>query len=146
MHETYQLLKVGTRDKHISKTFFSVFAGYRFPKQRQVPCCYIINTDNSGKPGQHWIALYEKSCTDFSQNIFFDSCGSVPSELNVLWKQYDSYKRSNEDYQQRHSTVCGDYCLYVLKLFNMGKSLENVLSRFDRREFLNASMLNILEF
>ena len=56
----------------------------------------------------------------------------VPSELNALWKQFDSYKRSSQDYQQRHSTVCGDYCLYVLKLFNMGKTLENVLSRFDR--------------
>lgn len=132
MHDTFQLLKVGTRDKHISKTFLGVFAADRFPKQRQLPCCYIINTDNSGKPGQHWIAIYENSFTDLSQNIFFDSYGSVPSKLNALWKQFDSYERSSQDYQQRHSTVCGDYCLYVLKLFNMGKTLENVLSRFDR--------------
>lgn len=132
MHDTFQLLKVGIRDKHISKTFLGVFAADRFPKQRQLPCCYIINTDNSGKPGQHWLAIYENSFTDLSQNIFFDSYGSVPSELNALWKQFDSYKRSSQDYQQRHSTVCGDYCLYVLKLFNMGKTLENVLSRFDR--------------
>ena len=26
---------------------------------------------------------------------------------------------------------CGDYCLYVLKLLNAGKTLENVLIRFD---------------
>ena len=57
-----------------------------------MPCCYINNTDNSGKPGQPWITIYKKSLTDFSQNIFFDSYGSVPSELNALWKQFDCYK------------------------------------------------------
>lgn len=131
MHDTFQLLKVGMKDKHISKTFLGVFAGDQVPKQRQVPCCYIINTDNRNQPGQHWIAVYEKSRTDLSQNIFFDSYGSQPSELNPLWKHYDSYKRSNEDYQQKHTTVCGDYCLYALKMFNMGKTLKNVLTRFD---------------
>ena len=130
MHDTLQLLKVCMRDKLINKTFLGVFAGDQFPKQQETPCCYIINTDNSGMPGQHWIAVYEKSYSDLSQNIFFDSYGSVPSELNPLWNHFDFYKRSNEDYQQKHSTVCGD-CLYVLKLLNTGKTLDNVLSRFD---------------
>ena len=131
MQDTFQLLKVGTRDRHISKTFLGVYAGDRVPKRRQIPCCYIINTDNSGEPGKHWIAIFEKSHTDLGQNISFDSYGSVPSQLNPLWKNFDSYKRSNNDYQQKHSTVCGDYCLYVLKLLNAGKTLENVLIRLD---------------
>ena len=131
MHDTFQLLKVGTRDRHISKTFLGVYAGDRVPKRRQIPCCYIINTDNSGEPGKHWIAIFEKSYTDLGQNIFFDSYGSVPSQLNPLWKNFDSYQRSNNDYQQKHSTVCRDYCLYVLKLLNAGKTLENVLIRLD---------------
>ena len=134
MHDTFQLLKLCTRDKYISETFLGVFAGDRFPKQRLVPCCFIINTDNSGKPGQHWIAIYEKSSTNPSQNTFFDSYGSAPSELNPLWKHFDSYKRSNKDYQQKHSTVCGDYCIYVLKLLNAGKTLQNVLTRFDPQD------------
>ena len=131
MHDTFQLLKVGTRDRHISKTFLGVYAGDRVPKRQQMPCCYIINTDNSGEPGKHWIAIFEKSFTDLGQNIFFYSYGSVPSQLNPLWKNFDSYKRSNNDYQQKHSRVSGDDCLYVLKLLNAGKTLENVLIRFD---------------
>jgi len=95
MHDTFQLLKVGTRDRHISKTFLGVYAGDHVPKQQQIPCCYIMNTDNSGEPGKHWRAILEKSYTGLCQNIFFDSYGSVPSQLNPLWKNFDSYKRSN---------------------------------------------------
>ena len=90
MHDTFQLLKVGTRDRHISKTFLGVYAGDRVPKRQQMPCCYIINTDNSGEPGKHWIAIFEKSITDLGQNIFFDSYGIVPSQLNPLWKNNTS--------------------------------------------------------
>ena len=105
-----------------------VYAGDRIPKRRQIPCCYIIDIDNSGEPGKHWIAIFEKLRK-----------GTFPADY-PLWKNFDSYKRSNEDYQQKHPTVCGDYCLYVLKLLNTGKTLENVLTRFDPhdKEYNNA--------
>ena len=47
MQDTLQLLKVCMRDKHLSKTFLSVFAGDQFPKPQETPCCYINNTDNA---------------------------------------------------------------------------------------------------
>lgn len=43
----------------------------------------------------------------------------------------DRYQRSYTSYQQEESTVCGDYCLNTLKMFNMGGTLHNVLSHLD---------------
>lgn len=101
------------------------------PQQRNAPCSFVINTDNTGLPGEHWVCVYESSDTNMTQNIFFDSYGNKPSKLNPLWKPYDLYQYSLIDYQQTDSTVCGDYCLYVLKMLNMGRTLNNVLDRFD---------------
>lgn len=78
------------------------------------PCAYVVNTDPSTKPGQHWVAFYSSAP---SQTIeFFDSYGNKPSAYphirlptNVPAGVY-----SNIAFQSKRSAVCGHYCIFYL--------------------------------
>ena len=41
---------------------------------------YIVNTDISTDPGEHWVAIYFRR----DQDIYFDSYGRPPEEQYVL--------------------------------------------------------------
>ena len=52
--------------------------------------------------------------------LFFYSYGDSPVKYNpTLWQPLQRCVRSKKDYQQTLSTVCGDYCLFFLRLFNL---------------------------
>ena len=51
----YEVLK---KDKIRSKTFLGVFARNEIPKIINYPACFIMNTENKNKPGQHWLAIH----------------------------------------------------------------------------------------
>ena len=75
-----------------------------------------MNTDPHYKPGQHWVAAMKKNGICY----FFDSYGDSPVKYNpVFWRPLQDCIRSKKDYQQTLSTVCGDYCLFFLRLFNL---------------------------
>ena len=119
MHDTLQLTNACKRDPFISTTFQGVHAADQIPFQKlhRLPAWSIImNTDPHNKPGQHWVAAMKKDGVCY----FFDSYGDSPLKYNPqLWKPLQRCIRNKKDYQQTLSTVCGDYCLFFLRLFNL---------------------------
>ena len=77
------------------------------------PGAYIINTDPSHLPGQHWIALF------LSRNGFveiFDSLGYHPHHYPFL-KTYLIGRRFNYNtnrWQNVGTATCGQFCLFYL--------------------------------
>ena len=135
MHDTLQLQKVCEKDEDISPHFLGVFAADQVPWQeirKRSNWSMIINTDPISKPGQHWVASMKRS-DGSGKCLFFDSYGNSPSTYNrQLWKPLERCDRNEKDYQQTLSTVCGDYCVFFLKLFSKeDQPLElNILDRF----------------
>ena len=129
MHFTQQLEKVEQRDKHISKHFLGVFAADQIPLGK-TGCC-IVNTDPISKTRQHWVCVFTGG--DGKKNFYFDSYGLPPTHWNSHWAPFMSYIRSNGDFQQETSDVCGDYRVYVLKkLCSMPTpDLQEVVKYFD---------------
>lgn len=132
MHDTEQLRRCGERDPFISKTFLGVFPADKIPANLESrPCCLIANTDPADQPGQHWIALIVRSNGD---KIFIDSYGNKPSYYNpVLWRRFAHWQINTYDLQQNLSTVCGDWCLYFLRVLcrNGSLSIHGVVKQFD---------------
>lgn len=117
MHDTIQLTQACQRDSYIAPLFQGVFAADKVPfskLNRLGQWAIIINTDPAHRPGQHWVAAMKKN----GKCYFFDSYGQAPSSYqNRLWNPLNRCSRSHKDYQQTYSTVCGDYCLFFLRLF-----------------------------
>ena len=96
---------------------------YKFPKS------IIINTDQSNKPGDHWIAiiLTEKHA------YYFDSfgLGIVDQQIQqFLLPRYSSIIFSSLCIQHILSDKCGYYCIYFVKSVHNLKSYYKFLSNF----------------
>jgi hypothetical protein len=101
------------QDKISSKTFLGVFARDEIPKFINYPACFVMNTENRNKPGQHWLALhYDKK----GRCYFFDSYGNQPKHHNL--QNYIEKTSKSWTYNKRRlqgfSEYCGFYCLLFL--------------------------------
>ena len=87
---------------------------------------YIINTDNSDKPGEHWVALYFKD----DKAIYFDSYGQPPLEdyiLPFIQRNTTTGRETTEMLQSPWSKVCGMYCIYILHQLSRGLDLKTAI-------------------
>ncbi|HWY33610.1 MAG TPA: hypothetical protein VNX68_03120 [Nitrosopumilaceae archaeon] len=116
-------------DPSVRDQFVGVFPADAIP-EKQYPGAYIVNTDSSNEPGQHWVAFY---CTEKNQLEAFDSFGQDPgvySEHIKEWMGNDYLILSKNILQSEDSTLCGNYCMYFILLRCHGFSYEDVISIF----------------
>ena len=73
--DTIQLLKNINSDILAYKYFIGVFPRDLLPQKVTYPSSFIINTDNSNKPGEHWLAIY---INEDRKLHFFDPLGLPP--------------------------------------------------------------------
>lgn len=132
MHDTFQLRKACSQDRHIKPFFLDVLAADQIPKQLPHKFLIIANTDPISKPGTYWVLFFRRH--ENEDPIFFDPYGLSPSSYNTSWKRFDNFRRSREDFQQKHTTVCGDHCLFVAKRLCSRKSFEKTLECYDAED------------
>lgn len=95
------------------------------------PICFIANTDPSYLPGQHWVAYYFTSPTDYE---FFDSYGLHPSLYSMPYTSPTHF--NTVPLQSLKSAVCGQFCLYFLETRCRGVKFPNFLHSFSRCNLL----------
>lgn len=81
---------------------------FKLPK----PGYYILNLENSGLDGSHWVCVI----CDKRQCFYFDSYGAVPTK-NVelrLKEKYGKIYMNNLIIQSLRSNMCGMYCLGLI--------------------------------
>lgn len=121
-------------DKYISKTFFGVYAADKI-LDCQKPGLYVMNTDNSGTPGTHWLLVYVTTECD---GHVFDSLG-----FRGLYRRriVDSvhgkvFNQSSVPLQSESTQTCGAYVLYFARELAMGRTPKEALSFFSGRNTL----------
>ena len=102
------------------------------PKRRlrRTPRLFIINTDDSTGPGEHWVLVF---FTGHNRGIYFDSYG-----LDVMDSRIQDFLTKNclrcvynkLPLQGMFSHTCGFFCFYVGRRLARGYSLRRVLSDF----------------
>lgn len=92
---------------------------------------YIFNTDPSGSPGRHWLAVnsYSSICE------FFDSYG-LPTSFFSLDNFFKELGLTVVNYQKRFqgemTSTCGDYAVMFCLLRSKGWSYKTIISKFLR--------------
>ena len=99
------------------------------------PAAFVVNTDPSYLPGQHWLVLFfdEKGHCDF-----FDSFGNhhgyfgFVEYLNTVARGW-SYNK--QKLQHNLNNTCGNYCIFFILLrcrnFKMKEIVNNFFSKSD---------------
>lgn len=89
---------------------------------------FIVNTQKSGKPGQHWQMVFIKRNISY----FFCSLGRMPK--GPIRKFLSTFKCTyyNKCRPQRGAeTTCGGYAILVASLMARGHTFANVCKLFD---------------
>ena len=103
---TYEIDRFIKADKVSRYTFQGVYSADTLPDQ---PRLLVCNTDESTKPGQHWIAIHVD--TD-GHGEYFDSFGRAPDKHFEAYmnKHCTRWPFNKRQLQSIISSFCGYYC------------------------------------
>lgn len=100
---------------HRHVKFLGVYAADELPNlnssKTSYPCCYVVNTDPSSEPGEHWVAFYHE--TPHHPVEFFDSFGNPPSAY-LFNREFTFFLHNEKRFQVYNSSVCGYYVVFYL--------------------------------
>lgn len=95
-----------------SKVFIGCVPSDMIPVSNQYPYAVVVNTDDSSRPGTHWVALFIVSGQTAE---YFDSYGDPPNKNIAMYlTNFIFVKQSNIQIQSLFSKVCGEYCIYFI--------------------------------
>ena len=142
MTDSFTLMEMLKADPKTRRVLGAVLPVDWLPKYRlrRKPRLFIINTDESTGPGEHWVLVF---FTGHNHGIYFDSYGSdvldtrIQDFININCYGYVCNKRH---LQGSFSLTCGHFCFYVGRRLARGFSLRRILSAFsyntDYNDFL----------
>lgn len=91
---------------------------------------YVINSDNSDSPGEHWFMIFY----DNDYLAFVDSFARSSNFYDITEELISANTEIKEvPFQLQHffSNVCGEYVVYFSYNLCRNKTLEDILSRFS---------------
>ena len=121
---TKQISAILKCDSMTKDSFRGVYAIDQLPSWE--PGAYVVNTDEQDKPGEHWVAVFDKE--------YFDSYGLPPLDARLIDFLENDYEYNNVQLQQPLSTACGFYCVYYIleRARDVGaETIINVLKNSD---------------
>ena len=139
-----QISKIIYSDKYSKKIFLGVLARDELPQKVKWPCSFILNTDKSTEPGQHWLAINYSS---HGKCEFFDSLGFGPDFYDLtkfLTNTSNSYEYNKNSIQSIFSEYCGYYCVLFLLIRSRNYSFRKFLMFFDKNTLFNDKLIEKL--
>lgn len=137
-NELYGLALAG---EVLSKYFGGVFAADKaFRNIKSYPKAFIVNTDPSDEPGEHWLRVWFNNDESVE---FYDSYAMPPRYYS---KDIQRFVRRPilQDIpwalQERDSRTCGDYALYFLMMRAKGHHIPSTMKQFSRQDYVNNSL------
>ena len=114
-----------------NKTIFKKVCALDQLEKPTFPSAYVINSDPSSEPGEHWVAVYFDKR---GRGEYFDSYG-LPRTLIDLDSYMDAYSLSGWIYNRKtlqayFSSFCGRYCVYFILFRCRGVPLHAIVSDF----------------
>ena len=104
--------------------FRGVFLRDELPKKPRANECGILNLDDSGGKGTHYVGWVKNR----EDKLYFDSYGLLPP-TELLKYLGDPVYYNSERIQPDNEVFCGHLCLYVLKaIMNDGCKFQEVIN------------------
>ena len=121
--------------------FCGVFARDQLPDLTTFPAFIIANTDESARPGTHWIATYVSP----NQGEYFDSYGQdVHQDFVDYMNTYCTrWTRNEKQLQSVISSFCGYYYLfYIYMRHRNALNINEICNIFTRDTSLNDAIVH----
>ena len=125
----------------LSKVFYGTVACDQLPSKliKEGPSAYIVNTDPQDEPGTHWISLWTdgNTCEIMdSYAVSLDVYGTTKPLKDWLDRHFKYQVANGKTLQSLFSQSCGDYALMFLVDKAEGRSMNDFLNRFKKRDFV----------
>ena len=130
---TKQIINILTNDFRTRRIFRGVLPRNKLPQfENRRPSVYVINTDHSTGPGQHWVCVFLEPN---GKAEYFDSFGLPPTHAAIhgfiVRNSVASYRFNQKLLQSLTSSTCGLYVLYYVFMKSRGASLWRIQQVFD---------------
>ena len=136
--DTIQLSNILKRDKFTKKYFSGVLSIDLLPiKKIGKTCSFIINTQNSTLPGEHWFAIFLPKSGKIE---YFDSYGLKPINQEVysfIKANGNKYIYNQKRIQSEDSQNCGKFCIFYIYMRSRNFSMNKILKFFVNNSKLN---------
>lgn len=101
---------------------------------------FIINTEPTYEPGQHWLIVYLPP--DNHPLEYFDSLGQTPSHFVRQFlnnQDHDSmgYVCHPVPLQSKNASTCGHFCLYYMMHRVRGLSMSDIIQEFIPMNYIS---------
>ncbi|KAI1291112.1 hypothetical protein HDE_07691 [Halotydeus destructor] len=112
--------------------FCGVFPADHLRVPKSFPASVVVNTDDSGKPGEHWVAIHWPNRSSIE---YFDSFGFPPLVPRIAKVVANgSFTYNSATLQHPATSTCGVYCIaFVLSRAKGAVNPLDVESKFDTR-------------
>ena len=126
------------------KKFKGIYSSNNLPSLQGIdyPAAFVVNTDETSKPGEHWVAFFFKSENAIPE--YFDSFGLPPLKpgfISFLKQKRAKYRYSTKTLQNLFSSACGEYTIYYIFHKCLGWSLRKILSKFSLSTIKNDAIV-----
>ena len=132
-----QISNILKKDIYTKKYFVGVFSRTCITITGRLPSIYVVNLDNYGSPGFHWIAVY----VDCEYINIFDSFGgnylndpSFASFINYCKNKNQKVVTSPIAIQSLFSSTCGLYCILFAMIMARKKTYSSFISIFKNNK------------
>ena len=134
--DTREIERFLEADSACRRVFQGVFSADTLPEQ---PRLLVCNTDESTKPGQHWIAIYVG--VD-GRGEYFDSFGQMPNKHfeSYMNKHCTRWTFNRRQLQSIISTFCGYYCCMFCMLRCRRVDMTRIVNMFTTDTAFNDSI------
>ena len=124
---TQQLQQYMLMDPYIRQYYGGVISSDQLPLVVKKPTVYIVNTDPSWLPGEHWVTFFMDTVCEQ-----FDSSGIAPrKEFETFLIAYGpNYKFNTKRVQDYDTDTCGLYCLMYAYFRCRGYSFDDFINMF----------------
>lgn len=105
--------------------FVGVFAADAIPRHFRLPAGFIVNLDNTGQDGSHWVGIWVD--LDGEHATYFDSYGLPPLNRHIssFLSMFET-KLNGKKFQHLTSKDCGYYTILFIVLSSRGYSLSAI--------------------
>jgi len=137
MLDTIEIDKILRWEKSTAISFRGVYSSDELPVTTPTSSLYVINTDPSTKPGEHWVVVYigvKRHCD------YFDSFGRVPlvkSIENFVNKNSKACTFNDRVVQSPLSTACGFHCVYFAVRRCLGLDMNSIVGMYTDNLYQN---------
>ena len=138
---TSQIYHALENNRVTAATFQGVYSSDTVPQFPTFPAGCVVNTDPQGKPGTHWVALYQEHEAVVET---FDSFGKDLLSYSPHFEQLAGNHRlisQSHQLQSDTTTVCGQYCLFFLLRRCSNETYSQIIHLFTEKKASNDIMV-----